>query len=948
MGVLCLFIQEQREPKLNLFLHSHHEVSQNQAIIISDHFAKSISTNTSARGEVFILNKFRAIFILLNEVYVVTVCHKSDYPYDSLRCANNAKLILFEACKGEEVTIANLYKKFGQIMLALEELIHETNTFKPPSLSMEMVGKNKLGEANIVSNQFYNTTVVKESYMYNPNSPTINNNQMVETPRSSGRSRRGTIRQMEKLISTTADEMWRKSQQRMEEQQKRVNILERFKIPTDERLLKQMMMSQQGFEDEQQTVIENHLVLPDPSEIIPFQFGLDFTAPDEEDALPSFNHKRAKSTNTGSESNGISSFRKRQMEHIAMGQQQFLPTITDEEWHQLKSPSLPENLKPIIPSVGVLSNNNSLNGQVMNNNVFPKDALKIPSLKPELQNNTLNNRVSPFDRGEVKLISFEPLDLTNSSRMDEDTEVDSSEEDFTFRSDIKGTRRGSTTGIDDTSSIYDQTPSSTKSFNTQTTPPPFNVPPIDLGLNNIKTTPNQPPPISNNFLDDLFPPTTSTTNPMNNLPPTKVPKQDNNLLLEIDSLLGNAKPNNVTTNTTPISSLPPLPTTLTPTLQQPKQLTPTFPSVPTNNNIPPVVTNNLTPTIPPPINNVPIPPTNIIPPTSIHPTPSITPKENVTTPKEVITPTNLKPVQPMMPVFDPEELKKNIELSQKKRAAVIPFKVIVSETVSKNITGVTDEDYNFMGQIELQLFNHESYRVDDVFQFVLTLINDQFNNSENITKISKIVCNPKIAKQITSDDDVTKHNFECKITGQDINPKSNTAVLLKYKLKEHLYPVPLRLRPLFTLVTKDNQTMLTISIDYIVNPSTPVETLSFLLRPVPSNEEHLVSKSISKPEGRWNPNRQELLINVDNVGPKGTVNARFLLNRSISNISELQSEFLCKFTAKGTLSGFIVEGGDSKRSAHGQVFLGGCDYIISTPSWRVKLTNDNLQQSQQQ
>ena len=221
------------------------------------------------------------------------------------------------------------------------------------------------------------------------------------------------------------------------------------------------------------------------------------------------------------------------------------------------------------------------------------------------------------------------------------------------------------------------------------------------------------------------------------------------------------------------------------------------------------------------------------------------------------------------------------------------------------------------------------------------IINDKFNNSENFTKIAKIVCNPKIAKELTDNGDVTSHTFECNVNGQEINPKSQNAVILKYKLKEHLNLVPFKLRPLYFMATKDGQTMLNISIDYIVNPSTPLDKLSFLIR-VCTSSEQITLKSQSKPEGRWNPTRQELLINVEQPGAKGSVVAKFLLNREVKDVNDLQTEFLCKFNANGLLAGFSVEGGESKRSAHNQVFLGGCEYSITTPSWRYRITPENL------
>ncbi len=74
-----------------MFLHARDEISQHQALLISNQFAKSIQTNTAVRGDLVLLERFRAIFVLLNEVYVVSVCYVEDYPFDAMRCCNNAK-----------------------------------------------------------------------------------------------------------------------------------------------------------------------------------------------------------------------------------------------------------------------------------------------------------------------------------------------------------------------------------------------------------------------------------------------------------------------------------------------------------------------------------------------------------------------------------------------------------------------------------------------------------------------------------------------------------------------------------------------------------------------------------------------------------------------------------------------------------------------------------------
>lgn len=795
---------------------------------------------------------------------------------------------MFEACKGVEVTVVNLYKKFGQIMLALEELINETNTFKPPSTSIEMVGKTKLGEAHHVSSQYNGSTSQAKANSVSTAVPPVDASQK--------KARRGTIRQMEKLISYTADEMWKEKQKQMEVHQKRFQILDKFKSP-----ILTANNFQNGEQNGEHHKDEQASILPDPSDIVNFQFGYDFTAPDEEDALPSFNHRRAKSTNSsGSETNGISSFRKRQMEHITMGQQVF--PLSDEEWHSLQAPTLPENLKPIfIPPA---------------NNVTTKLPPLPPSLIP-LQPQPLRPQPAKtntaFDRGDSKLISFEPFDLhgsSASSRVEgDDTEVDMSDEDVTFRSD----KMTDSTNVVD--SVYEYNPpkfnthgsSSNVLFPTQPLQPMQPLQPLQP-LQPTKITQPTNNALSSNFLDDVFGPMTSTNTA------NTAPSQNATSLL-----LGNIlKPASTTGNNDTFVSSPP----------------PNVINVWENGAVPPVPPVTSTP-----LNSQPIrkPVDNKVVTTNNNTVNMDNKESNLL---QEIQNKQLNPV-PKMPVFDPNELKKSIEQSQQKRAAVLPFKVVVTETVVKNMSGLTEEEYNFLGQIELILFNHESYRESDSYNFVLSLVNDQFNNSENFTKIAKIVCNPKLAKEVTDAENVTKHAFECNITGQEINPKTQSAILLKYKLKDHLNLVPFKLRPLYFMVTKDNQTMLTVTIDYIVNPATPLDKLSFLIRVAPALEQ-ITLKSQSKPEGRWNATRQELLVNVDQPGPKGSVMAKFLLNKAVTDIGELQTEFLCKFNAKGLLGGFTVEGGESKRSIHNTVFLGGSEYNITTPSWKYKLTSENL------
>ena len=106
-----------------------------------------------------ILKRFRAVYVLLNEIYLVTVCYSDDYPFDALRLTNLARSyddhvlfnliytntvqfrLLFDACKNVDVTVAELFKSYGQIVIALEELLNETNTFKMPVAPFEIIQK---------------------------------------------------------------------------------------------------------------------------------------------------------------------------------------------------------------------------------------------------------------------------------------------------------------------------------------------------------------------------------------------------------------------------------------------------------------------------------------------------------------------------------------------------------------------------------------------------------------------------------------------------------------------------------------------------------------------------------------------------------------------------------------------------------------------------------------
>ena len=58
---------------------------------MSVQFSKLVATVTDIKGEIILFDNYRAVFTLLNEVYVVTVGYKKEYPFDILSCCEKAK-----------------------------------------------------------------------------------------------------------------------------------------------------------------------------------------------------------------------------------------------------------------------------------------------------------------------------------------------------------------------------------------------------------------------------------------------------------------------------------------------------------------------------------------------------------------------------------------------------------------------------------------------------------------------------------------------------------------------------------------------------------------------------------------------------------------------------------------------------------------------------------------
>ncbi|KAL0486874.1 SYP1 [Acrasis kona] len=191
-----------------MFLHSRDELSQNQALEISSQFAKSIQTNIEVRGDLVLLQKFRAVFVLLNEVYVVSVCHLDDYPFDATRCCNNAKSLLFEACKGVEVTVPAIYKKYGQVLLALEELLNEPNTFQKSAIASDIVNKSRFMDVSPVQR----TDSILGKF---------------------GRQRSGTVKKIESNIETNINTNWQEALKHTDVNSNRMEVLSKLSFNTD-------------------------------------------------------------------------------------------------------------------------------------------------------------------------------------------------------------------------------------------------------------------------------------------------------------------------------------------------------------------------------------------------------------------------------------------------------------------------------------------------------------------------------------------------------------------------------------------------------------------------------------------------------------------------------------------------------------------------------------------
>lgn len=124
MTVLSVFIQDQRQ-KSNLFLLSKDELSQQQAVLLSNQFAKLISNVTEIKGQINLLDTYRAIYLLLNEVYIVVIGYLRDYPYEGLNCSELIKTSLYQYCKGFEITPKYLTKNYLVLYQQLEEILYQ-------------------------------------------------------------------------------------------------------------------------------------------------------------------------------------------------------------------------------------------------------------------------------------------------------------------------------------------------------------------------------------------------------------------------------------------------------------------------------------------------------------------------------------------------------------------------------------------------------------------------------------------------------------------------------------------------------------------------------------------------------------------------------------------------------------------------------------------------------
>lgn len=170
MTVLSVFVQEQRH-KSNLFLLSKNELSQQQAVLLSNQFAKMISNVTEIKGQLNLFNTYRAVFSLLNEVYIVVIGYLRDYPYEVVSCSELVKSAIYQYCKGFEfVTPKLLTKNYLVVYQQLEDIFYQKLEMKEKeqNFTKEITNLEKYIEFEVELEEMNPETVLNSLESFNP------------------------------------------------------------------------------------------------------------------------------------------------------------------------------------------------------------------------------------------------------------------------------------------------------------------------------------------------------------------------------------------------------------------------------------------------------------------------------------------------------------------------------------------------------------------------------------------------------------------------------------------------------------------------------------------------------------------------------------------------------------------------------------------------------------
>lgn len=138
--------------------------------------------------------------------------------------------ILFETCKGVEVTVGTIYRKYGQVMLALEELLHESDTFREPTREIDIVSKNKLTDTgpSMVQSMANRPSAITTSSSSSSRRTTI-----FSSSNNSGAVNGGGGGAVDELNSSFNTE-WIETKKLTSVHQKRFEILERFSFESSD------------------------------------------------------------------------------------------------------------------------------------------------------------------------------------------------------------------------------------------------------------------------------------------------------------------------------------------------------------------------------------------------------------------------------------------------------------------------------------------------------------------------------------------------------------------------------------------------------------------------------------------------------------------------------------------------------------------------------------------